>query len=527
MKTIFQNKATLSILGLLIGLFAGWIFFHKNPDKIKSAQQESKEESKETIWTCAMHPQIRRNEPGNCPICGMELIPVSEYSAGPNVVEMSEEAARLANIQTTAVGFTLPQKEIYLQGKVKVDERRVSNQTSHIPGRIEKLYISFTGETVHAGDRLASVYSPEVVTAQKELLEAAKTRESNPLLYNAARNKLKQWKLSESQIDGIERAGKVEEVVDIRADIGGVVLKRNVSVGDHMKEGAVLFTIADLRSVWLEFDAYEADIPWLKVGDEITFTVSSLPGVKFREKVSFIDPIINPQTRTASVRLEVNNKDRKLKPEMFASGTITANLPIREAHLTVPKSAVLWTGKRSVVYVAVPNSDKPMFEFREVTLGHDLGGYFIVEEGLKDGERVVTNGTFKVDAAAQLAGKKSMMNREGEQVMPAHQHGKADDMLRSTQKMQGMEEATFGVSGNCDMCKSRIEKAALSVSGVLMATWDKNTKKLTAHFDGKKTNKEAIAKAIAEAGHDTELQKASKGTYQDLPECCQYTRHHD
>lgn len=515
MNRLLNNKILLISVSLVVGLAVGWVLFHNDGKNTEHEQHD--EQTEETVYTCAMHPQIRQNEPGNCPICGMELIPVSEYSTGPNIVEMSAEAMKLSNIQTTAVGFTLPEKEIFLQGKVQVDERRVNNQTAHIPGRIDKLYVSFTGETLRAGQKLASVYSPELVIAQKELFEAIKTKDSSPMLYNAARNKLKQWKLTETQIDEIERVGKVQEVVDIRADVSGVVLKRNVSVGDHVKEGSVLFTVADLSKVWVEFDTYEADIPWLKVGNEIAFTVSSLPGVGFKENVTFIDPIINSQTRTASVRLEVNNRDGKLKPEMFAYGTITANLPIEEAQLTVPKSAVMWTGKRSVVYVAVPNADQPMFEFREVTLGHDLGGYFIIEDGLKDGEIVVTYGTFKVDAAAQLAGKKSMMNKDGGQVKIGHQHGDAATM-------DGMEEAKFVVSGNCGMCQSRIENAAQSVDGVAHAAWDKETKIITVHFDGSKTSNETIAKAITSAGHDTEFHKSSKEVYEELPKCCQYTR---
>jgi len=414
----------------------------------------------------------------------------------------------------------LPEKDIFLQGKVQVDERNVSNQTSHFTGRIDKLFVSFTGETVETGQKLASVYSPELVTAQKELFEAIKTKDKNPKLYNAARNKISQWKLTDAQIDAIEKGGIVLENVDIRADISGVVLKRNVSVGDHVMEGSVLFTIVDLSKVWVEFDAYEADIPWLKIGDKIKFTVISLPGVEFNQKVTFIDPIINPQTRTASVRLEVNNKNGKLKPEMFTSGTITTKLPIEEAQLTVPKSAVMWTGKRSVVYIAVPESDDPLFEFREITLGHDLGGYFIVEQGLSEGERVVTNGAFKVDAAAQLAGKKSMMNKGNSEVIS----GVNKETLKAAENIPGTIEAQIMVSGNCVMCKSRIEKAALAINGVSYAVWDKETKIISLHFEEKSTNKESIAKSIAAAGHDTEFESSTGEVYDALPACCKYTR---
>lgn len=522
MKNIkITHTIALVFVALLVGGLGGYLLSGNKAEKAAPGETKSSENSQ--TWTCSMHPQIRQNEPGKCPICGMDLIPLKKLSANPNIIEMSNEAVKLANIQTSKVGFTLPEKEILLQGKVKVDERRVSNQTSHISGRIEKLYVSFTGEKVAYGQKIASIYSPELITAQKELFEAIKTKDGSSLLYNAARNKLKQWKLTDKQIDAIEKSGQVQKIIDIRADKQGVVLKRNVAVGDHLNEGSVLFTVADLSRVWVIFDAYEADIAWLDEGDEISFTVSSIPGETFEEKVDFIDPIIDPQTRTAAVRIEVSNKNGQFKPEMFASGRIIAELPIEEAHLTVPKSSVMWTGKRSVVYVSVPEIESPVFEFREVTLGHDLGGYFIVEDGLKEGEMVVTHGAFKVDAAAQLAGKKSMMNKDGGMATHSHQHSTKENDA-SKKAMAGMEETSFMVSGNCDMCKSRIEKAAESVDGVRHAVWNKDTKHITVHFDGHKTNKKDIADAISKVGHDTELSKSPGEIYNELPGCCQYTR---
>lgn len=512
MKTIVNNKAVLAIACALGGLLLGWVFFHEGSKKQEAAHEGHEHVDEHTIWTCAMHPQIRQNEPGNCPICGMELIPLDKLTSGPNVVEMSESAARLANILTSKVSFMLPEKEINLQGKVVLDETRVGNQTVHIPGRIEKLYVDFTGEKVRKGQKLASIYSPELVNAQKELLEAAKSKNSNGLLYKAARNKLKQWKFTDAQINEIEKKAEVQEDLDILADMSGIVLERKVAVGDHVMGGGVLFTVADLSRVWVVFDAYEADIPWLKVGDEVDFTVGAVPGKSFSGKITFIDPVINAKTRTASVRLEIPNSTGELKPEMFANATVTAKLPIEEAYLTVPKSAVMWTGKRSVVYVAIPESEKPAYEFREVTLGPDLGGYYIIKDGLTEGDQVVTNGTFKVDAAAQLAGKKSMMNRE------------VGDQSSAMGDMEGMEEERFTVSGNCALCKKRIESAAMRVAGVKHAMWNKDTKELMVHFDGSKTNKQEIEKAIAAAGHDTPDFKAPHGDYKDLPECCQYTR---
>lgn len=423
MKKLLKSKLVLGVLCTIMGLAAGWVLFGgRTAQTTESATDHTEHHPDGTIYTCAMHPQIRQNSPGLCPICAMELVPVSDLGSAPNMVEMSEEAVALANVQTTAVGYSQVGREVFLQGKVKVDERNISNQVSHLHGRIEKLYVNFTGETVRHGQKLASLYSPELVAAQKELLEAVRTRQTNPILYNAARNKLRQWKLPDEFISEVESSGEVKDAVDIAAHLTGVILKRHVSVGDHVIMGSVLFTLADLSRLWVEFEAYESDLPWLKVGDKVTFTVASLPGRSFTANITFIDPVINPQTRTASVRLEVTNDAGLLKPEMFTEGRVTSAPDVATDHITIPKSAVLWTGTRSVVYVKVKDAMTPTFEFREVTLGPDMGAFVVVESGLDEGEEVVTNGAFKVDAAAQLAGKKSMMNKEAEQMSAGHDH---------------------------------------------------------------------------------------------------------
>ena len=400
---------------MLIGLFLGWLFFDNQqpdlPDTQKVHEHEGDMQAETQVWTCAMHPQIRQNEPGQCPICGMDLIPVSEMGDDELTLAMSEEAVKLANIQTAKVVYSKPEKNVLLQGKVEVNEQNVSVITSRFPGRIEKLYVDFTGMQVYKGQQLASVYSPQLITAQKELFEAIKYKESNPVLYNAARSKLKLWNITEEQIDAIEQSGEPKVHIDVLSPLSGVVLKRNVATGDYVKEGTALFEIANLYNVWVVFEAYEPDIPWLKTGDKVTFTVNALPGEVLTGRISFIDPVVDPLKRTVSVRLNMANPKGKLKPEMFVKGEVKASLPFDQPQLIVPKSAVLWTGKRSVVYVSVPQTDRLSFQYREVVLGQELGTHFIVEEGLSEGEEIVIHGTFKVDAAAQLAGKTSMMNR--------------------------------------------------------------------------------------------------------------------
>ena len=434
MKYIQKYKNYLIAAGILIvGILIGNIFSGGGSEgSHKDGEHEYVQDPKTQVWTCSMHPQIKMEKPGNCPICGMELIPLEEGSNGSsesiasNEIVMTEEAIQLANIQTTVVKESDAAKEIRLLGRVKPDERLLFSQVSHIPGRIERLYVNFTGEKVYAGQKIVRIYSPELISAQKELFETIKSKDVYPQLYKASRNKLKLWKLSDAQIDAIEKSGKVQEQIDILSDHSGYVMQRNVELGNYIMEGQTLFEIANLSKVWIMFEAYESDIPWIDINDKVTFTIQALPGKTFTGKVTYVDPFVSNSTRVAKVRVEVRNPGNKLLPEMYANGLIAAEMSDVKDAIIVPKSAVLWTGKRAVVYVKVPHERTISFVFREIQLGADMGDYYIVESGLEAGEVVATNGVFRIDASAQLVGQKSMMNPEGGVVMTGHNHGGMD-----------------------------------------------------------------------------------------------------
>ena len=283
----------------------------------------------------------------------------------------------------------------------------------------------------------------------------------------------------------------------------GTVTARRVNTGDHISQGTVLFDIADLSKVWIMFDAYESDLQFLHKGEKLTFTLQALPGIDFSGNIIFIDPVIDPVTRVAKVRVETGNQSGKLKPEMFATGIVSTTLNEYRDNVVIPKTAVLWTGKRSVVYVKQPGTDEPVFKLREIGLGPMLGESYVITDGLTEGEEIVTSGTFSVDAAAQLEGKPSMMT-----------------VIKASGSMT--KHASFSVSGKCDMCRERIEKAAISVSGVATATWNNDTQVISVDFDPEKTDLITIQKAIAKVGHDTELFKADDVTYKSFPECCYY-----
>jgi len=461
MNKILENITTnwqQKLIILLIGLLLGWLIFGGKTESNHSHEGHQHEHearaAESTTWTCSMHPQIQQPNEGDCPICGMDLIPMDKSggSSSPALIDMNADAIKLANVQTTRVKSGQSNKEILLNGKVSIDERRISSQAIHFDGRIEKLFVNFEGEKVSKGQTLATVYAPKLISAQEELLQALKTNDSYPELTKAAEQKLKFWKLTANEIEQIKNSGKIQEYFEIKADASGYVVKRNIAVGAYAKAGSILFEIADLSKVWIVFDAYEKDLPFIHKGADIEFTVSAFPSKVFNSKVTYIDPVIDTNKRILKIRTEANNHNNLLKPEMFVSGTIYADLKQTGNDLIVPKSAVMWTGKRSIVYVKVDSG----FEMREVELGESLGDSYIVKEGIDEGEEVVSKGTFTIDAAAQLNNKYSMMNRPASKPgAPMLQHyatkafnSKLKDLLKSYLVMKDIMVETKAKESN-------------------------------------------------------------------------------
>ncbi|MAM17567.1 MAG: efflux transporter periplasmic adaptor subunit [Gramella sp.] len=409
-------------IAVIVGLGAGWLIFGNssdtsaNKDVSEMSDHDHAGEPANQMWTCSMHPQIMQPEPGDCPICGMDLIPAEAGAEGlaVNEIKMTENAMALANIQTTIVGNTQASDTdgmISLSGKIATNEENDAVQASYFKGRIERLNVNYEGQQVNRGQLLATIYAPELVAAQQELITAASLKESQPALYKAVRNKLKNWKLSETQINSIEENGKVRENFPIYATVSGTVSEVMAAQGDYVNQGQPIVKLSNLNSVWAEFDAYESQIAQFKVGQKIKITTNAYPNKEFEGTISFIDPILNNATRTVTVRATLPNRDNLFKPGMFVTAKVKGATQTMENTLTVPASAVLWTGERSLVYVKT-NPNEPVFEMREVTLGNRTGETYQVSDGLNSGEEIVTNGTFTVDAAAQLQGKKSMMNQQ-------------------------------------------------------------------------------------------------------------------
>ena len=512
MKPIYQ--IIIVMLALALGLGGGYLLFGGGNEPSAhdhSTTAESADSTGETMYTCSMHPQVRQNEPGLCPICEMELIAVaSNESSDPLVFTMTKEAARLANIQTTKLGSQSGQRvEVTVSGRIAADERRLAAQTTHVGGRIEKLYVSFTGEQVRAGQRLATVYSPELITAQQELIQAIEFRGAESDLAEAARKKLAYWKLPEEFIEQVMTTREVQETIDVLADQGGTVADRRIAVGDYVQRGDVLFRLVDLSRLWVLLDVYEADLTKVSVGDRVRFTTTAMPEHIFDARIQFIDPLIDPRTRTATARAEISNRSGILKPDMLVKGTIIGSSATTSDQVVVPASAVLWTGKRSVVYLTEPGSSVPSFRFREIVLGERAGNGYLVKSGLRGGEEVVTNGAFVIDAAAQLNNQASMMNREvvlegsaGAPTVPDYRDEVDADFrtsfLQMTESYIALKDAfvatdTAATIGVATSLKQRLEQVnADLLTGDVYSFWQQHKRALESHLQ-ELTASEALA----------------------------------
>jgi len=388
---------------------------------------EQQSEAAKTVWTCSMHPNIQLPEFGQCPICFMDLIEVTLDSGaeltGLRQISLSESARRLARVEVTPVRRGTAAATVRMVGKVDYDETRVKTLTAWINGRIDKLHIAYTGSQVRTGQPVAEMYSPELLTAQAELIEAvaaaARIKGSeNPLLENtiertelAARKKLQLLGLTDGQINGLVSRAEPSDHVTLTAPISGIVIKKEVTEGMYVKTGAPIYTIADLSKLWVVLEAYESDLGSITLGQRVEFSTEAFPGSKFNGEVVYIDPLVNEKTRTVRVRLNVDNTDQLLKPGMFVRAMASTRIADRFAAppLLVPASAPLFTGKRAIVYVQLQDREG-VYEGREVALGSRRGDFYEVASGLEEGDLVVSRGNFKIDSAIQIQARPSMMN---------------------------------------------------------------------------------------------------------------------
>ncbi|KIG14464.1 putative Co/Zn/Cd efflux system membrane fusion protein [Enhygromyxa salina] len=380
------------------------------------------------VWTCSMHPQVRQPTPGDCPICGMDLIPLTDVGGGSEQVVLSKRAAVLARIETVAVQrIATPGVDLRLLGRVEVDESRMRNVSAWIGGRVDKLFVRETGTVVRRGQPIASLYSPEVYAAHQDLLTANKSvtklrnaselaRSSAEATLAAARQRLSLLGLADAEIDRMAEAGAPRKSVTINATDGGTVTERLATQGQYVEAGTVLFRIADLSRLWVQLDAYESDLPALMEGQSVDIEVEALAGERFTGEVAFIAPLVDARRRVTRVRVEVDNPTGKLRPGMFVEAVVRGGAvgEAKQKPLVVPVTAPLFTGRRSLVYVELPPTEqggRPSYVPRVVELGPRMGDLYPVVAGLSAGERVVVHGAFAIDADLQIRGGASMMTQ--------------------------------------------------------------------------------------------------------------------
>ncbi len=476
-----HTAAGIAVVMIVAALLIGYRIGRPGPepvsDTVTADHNLDDDASERQVYTCSMHPSVRLPDPdAKCPICFMDLIPVRDDGGEGNElrITMSESAVAMSQIETAPVGRFFPTAEVRLYGKVTYDETSVARLTAYFPGRIERLFVNYLGVPVAKGDHMAEVYSPDLLAAFEEFRQAKAASQNSTATselvrtvtrdtLDASREKLRLFGITPEQVTAVEDGSFDSDHLTIYAPIGGVVTHLAVREGDYLQTGAPMATIADLSRLWLDMQAYESQLPMLRWGQRVTFTVEAHPGETFEGRVSFIEPMVDERTRTAAVRVAVVNTERRLKPGMFASAVVRtrvgdegavinnelagrwvspmhptivkdgpgecdicgmAMVPAEslgvvgdpagaEEPLVVPRSAVLFTGARSVVYVQASDVDRPTYEGRNVILGPRAGDFYIVRDGLARGESVVVNGAFRIDSAMQIAAKPSMMTPGG------------------------------------------------------------------------------------------------------------------
>jgi hypothetical protein len=533
---IISVFAAIFITGLVIGLL-----LRTGGGPGETTVSIGTPESKILFWTCSMHPQIKRDKPGRCPICDMELTPMREEAGGGEKasLRLGERARQLASVQTTSVNYRKLTKSIFTVGKIDYDESSVAHVTAWVSGRTDKLYVNFTGTIVKKGEHLIYMYSPDLLSTQEEYLLSYRGIEqfrdspipevisSSKTLLENTKQRLLLWGITEEQINELERTQKPQTHLTIYAPIGGTIISKDAFEGMYFKTGDMLFTIADLSSVWLYLDIYEYDLSWVRYGQDIEVLTESYPGDVFHGTVVFIDPFLNEVTRSVKVRINMDNREGKLKPGMYVNARLKVKLgsegvsidsKIMEKYmcpmhpevisdkegncpecgmrleliggragvfvpglipqlyecpmkcegsvsgepgscskcekvliemenekgqgervvyvcsehideqtgipgecpvcqrklkmkkeigvLAIPHSAVLFTGKRNIVYV---EKEEGNYVLRDVVLGPKADEYYPVIKGLSVGEKIVTDGNFLIDSQMQLLGKPSLL----------------------------------------------------------------------------------------------------------------------
>ncbi|RJQ80841.1 MAG: efflux RND transporter periplasmic adaptor subunit [Desulfobacteraceae bacterium] len=471
-----HNKPWLRLLAVLIAGVSLGYWLQTEDRSAAPEQQDAMFAAGETaqIYVCPMLCVPPREHPGDCPICGMELMatPVGEASPHPRV-RLAPETVKQARIMTAPVERRFVSAEVRLFGQIEYDPVHISYASAYVPGVIDRIYVKRAGQTVRWGDPLFDIRSPEILMIEEQLVEALKlvpgfysldmnkphvrarsevllnrpgnlhkpTAEQKKALetINALRHKLTLIGMEKVDIDELMKKGEPSGIATIYAQRTGIVIEQKAFEGTFVNTGTPVFAIANPKFVWARLEAYESDYPWLRIGQTAEFVTDTYPGEVFEGKVAFIDPLFNQTSRTFDVGVIFADSSGRFRPKMNVRALIQAKLtadgrvaaeenPVGLAPLVIPDAAPLITGKRALVYVAVPG-EEGVYEGREIVLGPRTRQHYIVREGLESGEEVVVNGNFKIDSQVQIMAKASMMSMKGAERVDAHHHSGGSEAM--------------------------------------------------------------------------------------------------
>ncbi len=427
-----------AIFVVLVSSFGGYMLGRKFSSREEQHPNTAglKSERKILYYKDPMHPWITSDRPGKAPDCGMDLVPVYEGEE-----EMEEGVVRIDPVIVQNIGVKIePVKRMKLKktirtvGKIDYNESRIAMVTTKVSGWIEKLYVDYTGKFIRRGEPLFEIYSPELVTAQEEYLQAISYRENvsrsgDPniieganQLVESARKRLLYWDITDEQIKELENTKQVRKTLTLYSPVDGVVVEKNIFLGMKVLQGMNLMKIADLSSVWIYADIYQYELPWIRVGEEAEVEVSYIPGKILKGKVVYIYPFLQPETKTIKVRLEFENPGYLLKPGMYVNVNIRSKVAIDV--LAIPEQSVIRTGTRDIVVVALGGG---RFKSVEVRLGVLADGYYQVLDGLRENENIVTSSHFLIDSESNLKSALAMLTHQHESLMPPKKHEKTDE----------------------------------------------------------------------------------------------------
>jgi Cu(I)/Ag(I) efflux system membrane fusion protein len=391
MKDI-KIKLMISLLATLLFAFA-------------CSNTDNSNKNKNEYWTCTMHPQVRKDGPGACPICGMDLIKkvvddtadVSSKSEMEGMITLNTDKQILANVSTIKIKKENLKKELTAYSYLDFVEQNRKTIPAKFNGRIEKLFVDKTGDYIKKGQPLFEIYSPDLVQAQNEFLIALSSNmnENNSLL-DASKKKLELFGLTADQIDELKKSGEIKLTLKYYSPVSGTVIEKKVQEGMYVNEGTVIYEAAELSTIWNIAEVNETDLSTIKLGSKVKLKLKAYPGEEFTGKVTFIYPVINSQTRTIKIRSEFSSQNNKLKPQMYGE---TVFLDDAGTGLLVPADAVIFSGNKNVVWVKTSDG---MFEGRSVELGQKFGDKYQIISGLNEGDEVAASGGFLIDSESQL-----------------------------------------------------------------------------------------------------------------------------